>query len=75
MRAPDRLRLAIRVVEKINKGDRMLALAWVGSGYAVITVEDWSAMLANKRATPEDLVAIYAPTITVEQVLGDLRAN
>lgn len=53
----------------------MLALAWVGSGYAVITVEDWAAMLANKRATPEDLVAIYAPTITVEQVLGDLRAS
>ncbi len=75
MRAPDRLRLATRVVEKINKGDRMLALAWVGNGYAVIAVHDWVAMLRNKRATHEDLVAIYAPPITVEQVLDDLRAH
>ena len=74
MRAPDRLRLATRVVEKINRGDRMLALAWV-SGYAVISVHDWVAMLRNKRATHEDLVAIYSPPITVEQVLDDLRAH
>ncbi|MEI7516713.1 MAG: hypothetical protein WCK81_15105 [Betaproteobacteria bacterium] len=63
------------MVEKINKSDRMLALAWVGAGYAVITVEDWAAMLANKRATHEDLVAIYAPPITLDQVLDDLRAH
>jgi hypothetical protein len=75
MRAPDRLRLATRVVEKINKGDRMLALAWVSNGYAVLAVHDWVAMLRNGRATHEDLVAIYAPPITVEQVLGDLRAH
>ena len=75
MRAPDRLRLATRVVEKINCSDRMLALAWVGSGYAVIAVHDWVAMLRNGRATHEDLVAIYAPTITLDQVLDDLRAH
>ena len=75
MRAPDRLRLATRVVEKINRSDRMLALAWVSNGYAVIAVHDWVAMLQNGRATHEDLVAIYAPPITVEQVLEDLRAH
>jgi hypothetical protein len=75
MRAPDRLKLASRVVEKVNKGDRMLALVWVSNGYAVLAVHDWVAMLANKRATPEDLVAIYAPPITLDQVLDDLRAH
>ena len=73
MRAPDRLRLATRVVEKINKGDRMLALVWVSNGYAVLAVHDWVAMLINKRATPEDLVAIYAPPINLDQVMDDLR--
>ncbi len=75
MRAPDRLRLATRVVEKINSGDRMLALAWVSNGYAVLAVHDWVAMLANKRATHEDLVAIYAPPINLDQVMDDLRAH
>lgn len=75
MRAPDRLKLASRVVEKINGGDRMLALAWVSNGYAVIAVHDWVAMLRNGRATHEDLVAMYAPPITLDQVLGDLRAH
>jgi hypothetical protein len=53
----------------------MLALAWVSNGYAVIAVHDWVAMLANKRATHEDLVAIYAPPINLDQVLDDLRAH
>ena len=75
MRAPDRLKLASRVVEKINGGDRMLALAWVSNGYAIIAVHDWVAMLRNGRATHEDLVAMYAPPITLDQVLGDLRAH
>jgi len=75
VRAPERLKLATRVVEKVNKGDRMLALAWVSNGYAVIAVHDWVAMLRNGRATHEDLVAMYAPPITLDQVLGDLRAH
>ena len=75
MRAPDRLKLASRVVEKINGGDRMLALAWVSNGYAIIAVHDWVAMLRNGRATHEDLVAMYAPPITLDQVLGHLRAH
>ena len=75
MRAPDRLRLAARVVEKINKGDRMLALVGVSNSSAVIAVHDWVSMLRNKRATHEDLVAIYSPPITVEQVMDDLRAH
>jgi len=75
VRAPDRLKLASRVVEKINGGDRMLALAWVSNGYAIIAVHDWVAMLRNGRATHEDLVAMYAPPITLDQVLGDLRAH
>lgn len=75
MRAPDRLKLATRVVEKINRSDRMLALAWVSNGYAVIAVHDWVAMLTNKRATHEDLVAIYAPPINLDQVLDDLRKH
>jgi hypothetical protein len=53
----------------------MLALAWIGHSYALLTVEDWAAMLANKRATHEDLVAIYAPSITPDNVLDDLRAH
>ena len=53
----------------------MLALAWVGNSYTLLTVPDWSAVLANKRATHEDLVAIYAPGITAEHVLDDLRAH
>jgi hypothetical protein len=69
------MRLANRVAEKVNCGDKMLALAWVGNNYTLLTVPDWSAVLANKRATHEDLVAIYAPGITAEQVLDDLRAH
>ena len=75
MRAPDRLRLATRVVEKINGGNRMLALVWVSNGYAVLAVHDWVAMLRNGRVTHEDLVAIYAPPINLDQVLDDLRAH
>lgn len=75
MRKPEKVQLAARVAEKINRGNRMLALAWVGSGYAVLTLEDWSAMLTNKRATYEDLVAIYSPPVTADQVLDDLRGR
>jgi hypothetical protein len=71
----EKMRLASRVAEKVNRGDKMLALAWVGKSYTLLTVEDWAAVLANKRATHEDLVAIYAPGITAEQVLDDLRAH
>jgi hypothetical protein len=69
------MRLANRVAEKVNSSNKMLALAWIGHSYALLTVEDWSAVLANKRATHEDLCAIYAPGITAEQVLDDLRAH
>jgi hypothetical protein len=73
MRKPEKLRLAERVVAKVNKADRMLALVWIVQSYALIELHDWASMLANKRATYEDLVAIYAPGITPEQVLADLR--
>jgi len=69
------MRLANRVSEKVNRGDKMLALAWVGNSYTLLTVPDWSAMLSNRRATHEDLVAIYAPGITSDNVLDDLRAH
>lgn len=74
-RLSERLRLANRVAEKVNRSNKMLALAWIGHSYALLTVEDWAAMLANKRATHEDLVAIYAPSITPDNVLDDLRAH
>ena len=75
MKAPALLKVAMRVVEKVNGGNSMLALVWTNNGYLLLTVEDWSHMLANKRARHEDLAAIYAPTITVEQVLDDIRAH
>jgi len=75
VRLTEKMRLANRVAEKVNRGDKMLALAWVGNSYTLLTVPDWSAVLANKRATHEDLCAIYAPGITAKQVLDDLRAH
>jgi len=75
VRLTEKMRLANRVAEKVNRGDKMLALAWIGHSYALLTVEDWAAMLANKRATHEDLVAIYAPGVTPDNVLDGLRAH
>lgn len=75
MRLTEKMRLASRVAEKVNRSNKMLALAWIGHSYALLTVEDWAAMLANKRATHEDLLAIYAPGVTPDNVLDGLRAH
>lgn len=63
--------IADRTITKLKDG-KPRALAWTSTGYQVLMVPTWEAMVANGRASSRDLVAIYSPGIDRLDIARDL---